>query len=449
MEQSTEAATPGNLAEYSVSELASALKRTLEDALRLVRLRGEISGFRGPHASGHCYFALKDDKATIEAVIWRSTFQRLKFKPEAGMEVIATGPHHHLSRLVEIPDRHRGAGARRRRRADGAARGAQEEARRRGPVRRERARSRCPSCRASSASSPRRPAPSSATCCTASPTAFPPTFFVWPVGCRARPARAEVAAAIRGFNALPTAAASRGPTCIIVARGGGSLEDLWGFNEEIVVRAAAASAHPADLRGRPRDRLDAHRPRRRCARADADSAAERAVPVRSDLLITVTQHGVRVATSLRRRIEVERNRFNGLARGLPRKANILDLPRQRFDTASVRLKRALIANARVHRNWLERSAGRLNAHVLVRAARNGRDKLVRLDRAASRAEQALLARSRVRLDAQAETARDAGLPECARARLCAGALRRRRHDPPRRRGQGGRRSRHRVRRCPH
>ena len=93
--------------------------------------------------------------------------------------------------------------------------------------------------------------------------------------------------------------------------------------------------------------------------------------------MTVTQDGIRVATSLRRRIEGERHRFR-IARGLPRKSNILDLPRQRFDNASGRLKRALIANARVHRNWLERSAGRLNAHVLIRAARSGRDRLSRL-----------------------------------------------------------------------
>ena len=132
------------------------------------------------------------------------------------------------------------------------------------------------------------------------------------------------------------------------------------------------------------------------------AAAERAVPVRSDLLITVTQHALRVAASLRRRIEGERHRFAGLVRGLPRKANILDLPRQRFDTASARLKRALIANARAHRNGLERSAARLRPHILTRAAHSGRDRLSRLDRARARAAQALFARSRARLDGQAK-----------------------------------------------
>src|SRR5438477_507770 len=80
-----------NIAEFTVSELSSALKRTVEDAFGLVRLRGEISGYRGPHSSGHVYLALKDDKARIDAIIWRSSFANLKFKPEEGLEVIVTG----------------------------------------------------------------------------------------------------------------------------------------------------------------------------------------------------------------------------------------------------------------------------------------------------------------------------------------------------------------------
>src|SRR5215207_9883906 len=90
---------PTNLVEYTVSELAFALKRTVEDAYGLVKLRGEISGFRGQHSSGHCYFTLKDENACIEAVIWRSTYQRLKFKPDEGLEVIARG------RVTTYPDR--------------------------------------------------------------------------------------------------------------------------------------------------------------------------------------------------------------------------------------------------------------------------------------------------------------------------------------------------------
>lgn len=83
--------SPSNVAEYSVSELSGSIKRTVEQAFEHVRVRGEISGYRGPHSSGHAYFALKDDRARIDAVVWKTTFARLKFRPEEGMEVIATG----------------------------------------------------------------------------------------------------------------------------------------------------------------------------------------------------------------------------------------------------------------------------------------------------------------------------------------------------------------------
>ncbi len=125
-----------NIPEWTVSELSAALKKTVEDAYGFVRVRGEITGYRGPHSSGHVYFALKDEGAKIDAVIWQGAFGRIRFKPEEGLEVIATG------RLTTYPGRSsyqiidREPGAGRRRRPDGAARGAQEEARRRGPVRR-------------------------------------------------------------------------------------------------------------------------------------------------------------------------------------------------------------------------------------------------------------------------------------------------------------------------
>jgi exodeoxyribonuclease VII large subunit len=401
MEESTEAAPTGNLVEYTVSELAFALKRMVEDAFGLVRLRGEISGFKGQHSSGHCYFTLKDDKAAIEAVIWRSTFQRLKFKPEAGLEVIVKG------RITTYPDRSKyqividalepaGAGALMalldQRKKMLAAEGLFEASRKKAL-----------------------PFLPRVIGVVTSPTGavirdilhrladrFPAHVLVWPVRVQGETCAAEVSAAILGFNALDGIGPIPRPDLIIVARGGGSLEDLWGFNEEGVARAVAASAIPLiSAVGHETDWTiidyvaDFRAP-------TPTAAAERAVPVRSDLLITVMQHGIRVATSLRRRIEGERHRFAGLARGLPRKANILDLPRQRSDAASARLKRALIANARAHRNWLEQSAGRLNVHVLIRAARSGRDRLSRLDRARSRAAQALFARAQTRLHGQAK-----------------------------------------------
>jgi exodeoxyribonuclease VII large subunit len=395
-------ATPQtNLVEYTVSELAFALKRTVEDAYGLVKLRGEISGFRGQHGSGHCYFTLKDEKACIEAVIWRSTYQRLKCKPDEGLEVIARG------RVTTYPDRSKyqividelepaGIGAllaqleERKKRL--AAEGLFDPAR-------------------------KRPLPflPRIVGVVTSPTGavirdilhrledrFPSHVLVWPVRVQGETCAVEVSAAIVGFNRLDGSGPIPRPDLLIVARGGGSLEDLWGFNDEGLARAVASSTIPLiSAVGHETDWTiidlvaDFRAP-------TPTAAAERAVPVRADLLITVTQHGLRVATSLRRRIESGRHRFGGLARGLPRKANILDLPRQRFDHASSRLKRALIANARAHRNWLDRASAGLRPQALARAASSGRDRLIRIDRNASRSVGALLDRSRAKLDAQAK-----------------------------------------------
>ena len=401
MTESTAPTPATNVVEYTVSELAFALKRTVEHAFGLVRLRGEISGFKGQHTSGHCYFTLKDDKAAIEAVIWRSTFQRLKFKPEAGLEVIVKG------RVTTYPDRSKyqividelepaGAGALmallEQRKKMLAAEGLFEAARKKAL-----------------------PFLPRVIGVVTSPTGavirdilhrladrFPAHVLVWPVRVQGETCAPEVSAAIIGFNALDRGGPIPRPDLIIVARGGGSLEDLWGFNEESVARAVAASAIPLiSAVGHETDWTiidlvaDFRAP-------TPTAAAERAVPVRSDLLVSVTKHGLRVAGLIRRRIEGERHRFAGLMRGLPRRASILDLPRQRFDSASARLGRALIANARVHRNWLERSAARFRPHVLARAAQSGRDRLIRLDRAGARAAQSLLARSRTRLDGQAK-----------------------------------------------
>jgi len=401
------ASTATNLVEYTVSELAFALKRTVEDAYGLVKLRGEISGFKGRHSSGHCYFTLKDEGACIEAVIWRSTFERLKFKPDEGLEVVARG------RITTYPDKSKyqividalepaGIGAllaqleERKKRL--AAEGLFEEARKQAL-----------------------PFLPRIIGVVTSPTGavirdilhrladrFPCHVLVWPVRVQGETCAVEVTAAIAGFNAFDAAGPIPRPDLIIVARGGGSLEDLWGFNDEAMARAVAASAIPLiSAVGHETDWTiidyvaDFRAP-------TPTAAAERAVPVRADLLITVTQHGLRVATSLRRRIGSERHRFAGLARALPRKANILDLPRQRFDHASARLKRALIANARVHRNWLERASGRLRPLVVARAAQASRERLLRLDRSQARSLATLLARSRAKLDGQAKLLQSLG-----------------------------------------
>jgi exodeoxyribonuclease VII large subunit len=390
-----------NLVEYSVSELAFALRRTVEEAYGLIRLRGEISGFKGRHSSGHCYFTLKDEGASIEAVIWKSTFQRLKFKPEQGLEVVVRGrvttyPGKSTYQIVidELEPARAGAlmALLEQRKKMLAAEGLFHEARKK-----------------------RLPFLPRIIGVVTSPTGavirdilhrledrFPCHVLVWPVRVQGETCAIEVSAAILGFNRLDGEGPIPRPDLIIVARGGGSLEDLWGFNEESVARAVAASTIPLiSAVGHETDWTiidlvaDFRAP-------TPTAAAERAVPVRAELLITVTQHGLRVATSLRRRIEGERHRFAGLARGLPRKGNILDLPRQRFDHAATRLKRALIANTQAHRTWLERCGSRLRPHIVARAALASRERLIRLDRARARSVANLLDRSRARLDAQAK-----------------------------------------------
>ncbi len=234
---------PGNTPEFSVSDLAGAIKRALEDGFGHVRLRGEVSGYRGPHASGHCYFALKDDSAKIDAVIWKGVFGRLKVRPEEGMEVIAQGrvtSYPGSSKYQIVIEALEPAGV-------GALMALLEE------------RKRTFTAEGLFAAEKKRPLPHMPRVVgiVTSPTGavirdmlavfsgrFPARVLVWPVRVQGETCGAEVAAAIRGFNALPPGGRIPRPDVLIVARGGGSLEDLWGFNDEIVVRAAAASAIP-------------------------------------------------------------------------------------------------------------------------------------------------------------------------------------------------------------
>src|SRR5246127_2131212 len=232
-----------NAPEFTVSELSSALKRTVEDTYGHVRVRGEISGFRGAHSSGHCYFALKDESAKIEAVIWKGVHSRMRFKPQEGLEVIATGklttyPGSSKYQIVIEALEPAGIGALmallEERKKKLAAEGLFDEARKQllpflpeviGVV----------------------TSPSGAVIrdiLHRLADRFPRRVLVWPVAVQGEKAAGEVAAAIAGFNKLAKEGAVPRPDVLIVARGGGSLEDLWAFNEEIVVRAAAASTIP-------------------------------------------------------------------------------------------------------------------------------------------------------------------------------------------------------------
>ena len=232
-----------NAAEFTVSEISFALKRSVEDQFGFVRVRGEISGYRGPHSSGHAYFALKDEGARIEAVVWRGVMGKLRFKPEEGMEVIATGrltTYPNSSKYQIVIDALEPAGA-------GALMALLEERKRKlgaeglfDPGRKQLL-----------------PYLPRVVGVVTSPTGavirdilhrladrFPVHVLVWPVKVQGENCGPEVAAGIAGFNALPEGGSIPRPDVIIVARGGGSLEDLWGFNDEVVVRAAAASDIP-------------------------------------------------------------------------------------------------------------------------------------------------------------------------------------------------------------
>ena len=370
--------TAANIAEYSVSEISAALKRTVEDAYGYVRVRGEISGYRGPHSSGHCYFSLKDDKARLEAVVWRGTLARLKFKPEEGVEVVATGKLTTFAgqskyQIVIEALEPAGVGALmallEARRKALAAEGLFAEERKR--------------------ALPYLPRVIGV---VTSPTGavirdilhrladrFPTRVLVWPVRVQGETSAAEVAAAIEGFNGLPTGGAIPRPDLLIVARGGGSLEDLWSFNEEIVVRAAASSAIPLiSAVGHETDfTLIDYAADRRAPTPTA--AAEMAVPVRSELIETVGGLDGRLAGATLRLIESSRRELRAAARALPRAEDLFAMPRRVFDELASRIGRALTANTGAYRTRFERVAGRLSLGGLDRMIERARERLVVAD----------------------------------------------------------------------
>lgn len=390
-------------AALTVSELSAALKRKVEDAFGYVRVRGEISQPKVP-GSGHCYLRLKDEDAVLDGIIWRGTLARLSVRPEEGMEVIATG------KLTTYPGRSSyqiiidslelaGQGALLKlledRRRKLAAEGLFDDTRKAplpflpgvigivtsptGAVIRDilhRIRERC-GCR----------------------------VILWPVRVQGEGAAEEIAAAIAGFNALAPEDQVPRPDVIIVARGGGSLEDLWCFNEENVVRAAAASRIPLiSAVGHETDwTLIDYAADRRAPTPTA--AAEMAVPVRLDLLANVQQRHGRLVQAVTRLLEERRIHLEGLARGIPRLDAIVAQKTQDLDMLAERLAlgpRGLLQTkgheltvlaARLN---LERFRRDLQRHVsdvellVQRLARAGRralgDGAARLDALAARLE---------------------------------------------------------------
>jgi exodeoxyribonuclease VII large subunit len=364
-----------NAPEFTVSELSSALKRTVEDAYGHVRVRGEISGFRGPHSSGHCYFALKDESAKIEAVIWKGVHGRMRFKPQEGLEVIATGklttyPGSSKYQIVIEAIEPAGIGAlmalMEERKRKLAAEGLFDEARKQ-----------------------LLPWLPEVIGVVTSPTGavirdilhrledrFPRRVLVWPVRVQGEGSAEQIAAAIRGFNALPQGGRIPRPNLLIVARGGGSLEDLWSFNEESVVRAAAESMIPLiSAIGHETDitLIDFAADKRA---PTPTAAAEMAVPVRSELFVEVASLARRTMLCWQRGQESRRNELRAAMRALPAAAELLAIPRQRLDGAASSLPRALKANTHAHhRRFANLSAG-LTLKVLHGQVAHARQRLI-------------------------------------------------------------------------
>ena len=366
----------GNAEPYSVSELAFALKRTLESAYGFVRLRGELSKVTR-HASGHVYLTIKDDKAAIDGVIWKG--RSLQCRPEQGLEVIVTGkittyPASSKYQLVIESMEPAGVGALlaqlERLKAKLAAEGLFDAARKR----------------------PLPPMPAVIGVVT-SPTGavirdilhrirdrWPCRVVVWPVVVQGDAAAAQVAGAIRGFNALAPDGAIPRPDVLIIARGGGSVEDLWPFNDEALARAAADSAIPLiSAVGHETDTtlIDFVSDRRA---PTPTAAAEMATPVLSELKAALADHQRRLARCGGRMLEERRSRLAAAARGLPRPADVLALASQRFDIVAGRLSAALARNTQVHAQALTRTSARFGPALLQRPSRLKAERLGEVSR---------------------------------------------------------------------
>jgi exodeoxyribonuclease VII large subunit len=405
-------AGPGTNAQaWSVSELAFALKRTLESEYGFVRLRGEVSKVTR-HASGHVYLTLKDERACIDGVVWKTSVRGLKAQPQQGLEVIVTGrittyPSGSKYQIVIESLEPAGVGALlaqlERLKAKLAAEGLFAPERKR-----------------------RIPSMPAVVGVITSPTGavirdilhrirdrWPCQVLVWPVVVQGDAAAAQVCAAIRGLNALQPGGAIPRPDVLIVARGGGSVEDLWPFNDEALARTAAASAIPLiSAVGHETDTtlIDFVSDRRA---PTPTAAAEFATPVLSELKACVADYERRLFRCGGRALEDRRTRLKSAARGLPRPADLLAFASQRHDLAAGRLRAALERNTAVHERELVRTTTRLTPGLLDRPRRLKAERLAEVTgrlhaaagRSAARAAQgARLPALGLRLDAAAARA---------------------------------------------
>ena len=359
-----------NAAPLSVSDLAQALKRTVEDRFGFVRLRGELSGVKRA-ASGHLYACLKDEGAVIDGVMWRGSMARLAFNPEDGLEVVASGKittYPGRSKYQIVIERMELAG-------EGALLALLEKTRQRLAAEGlfDAARKRL---------LPFLPATIGV---VTSPTGavirdilhrladrFPSRVIVWPVLVQGNGAAEQVANAVRGFSELPEGHAHR-PDLVIVARGGGSIEDLWSFNEEAVVRAIAASTIPTiSAVGHETDTtLADHAADRRAPTPTA--AAEIAVPVLAELAATLADFAHRQRRCAMAPVTLGRERLKARGERLPTAATLLQPQVQKLDDLAERLRRGLVDRAAAGRERL--GSLRLSPATLQRGLREAEQAL--------------------------------------------------------------------------
>ncbi|WP_298256931.1 exodeoxyribonuclease VII large subunit [uncultured Litoreibacter sp.] len=382
---------PGrNEPEFTVTEIAGAVKRTIEGQFGRVRIKGEVGRVMIAR-SGHVYLDLKDDRAVLASIIWKGQAAKMAIRPEEGMEVVAIGklttfPGQSKYQMVIEEIRPAGVGALmamlEKRKALLESEGLFDASRKKripylpeiigvvtspqGAVIRDilhRLRDR-----------------------------FPRKVLIWPVAVQGEACAPQVTAAINGFNALTSGGALPRPDLIIVARGGGSIEDLWGFNEEAVARAAAASDIPLiSAVGHETDTTlidyvsDLRAP-------TPTAAAEHAVPVRLELLAAVDSYGARMAQALTGMVGARKQRLADVSRALPRREELTQVARQRFDIAGGRLDASLKAGAAAKRLAFEKAVSPLRPSILARQTdrmkarlNQASDKLaVALDRRAER-----------------------------------------------------------------
>ena len=370
------ASRPGDNAEpLSVTELSARLKRTVEDRFGFVRLRGELSGVKRA-ASGHFYCSLKDEGARIDGVMWRGGAARLGFVPEDGIEVVASGKlttYPGRSTYQIVIERMEIAG-------EGALLALLEKTRQRlaaeGLFDPER----------------KRPLPFAPRVIgvVTSPTGavirdilhrlsdrFPTRVLVWPVLVQGQDAAAQVAAAVRGFSALGEGGPIPRPDLVIIARGGGSIEDLWAFNEETVVRAIADCTIPIIS-------AVGHETDTTLADFAADlraptptAAAEFAVPVHAELANQIAELTLRQRRGQQRTLSLARERLAARTERLPQPQALFAQRAQRLDDLAERLRRGLLHRTEVARGQLARDAGALRPALISNRLAAAREAIAR------------------------------------------------------------------------